>query len=59
MIAIGLGKQAGAQAYHSRGMQALAATVFAVASPRAGPPAACAPGSPRSRTPITSPVTWS
>ena len=32
MIAIGLGKQAGAQAYHSRGMQALAATVFAVAS---------------------------
>ena len=32
MIAIGLGKQAGAQAYHSRGMSAMADTVLAVAS---------------------------
>ena len=32
MIAIGLGKQAGAQAYHSRGMSEMADTVLAVAS---------------------------
>ena len=58
MIAIGLGKQAGAQAYHSRGMQALAATVFAVASHVLATGRVRA-GVAQIENAITSPVTWS